>query len=151
MSKTAELTLEIASKMYQGTDESLRDFALKNFPELGMKITDRVKTFEEACKLVGRDPASSFFTSEALRPHEIAQRKIETIVKALNEGWKPNWDDSDEYKYRPWFKMSSSGSGFSYNDYDYDNTNSNVSSHQCYIPEAQTLPTVQKTTLINGR
>jgi len=113
------MTLEIAEKMYKGSDESLRSLALQNFPELGMKITDRVKTFEDACKMVGVDSGSDFFTNSYLRPHELAQRKIETIIRALNEEWEANWDDSSQYKYRPWFKRSSSGSGFSYLGYDF--------------------------------
>lgn len=121
--KTTTLSRELALKMYQGTDEQLKAFALENYPELGMKITDRVKTFQDACIVLGLTPSSDFFTNDWLRPHEAAQRKIETIIEALNEGWKPDWNDSSQYKYRPWFNMSSSGSGFSYDvcgfDYSY--------------------------------
>ena len=30
---------------------------------------------------------------------EIARRKLETIAAALNEGWKPDWNNTDQYKY----------------------------------------------------
>ena len=124
--KTATITLEIATKMYQGTDESLRDFALHHFPDLGKSIMERVKSFEGACIVLGIDPTDTRFTNDALNAHEIARRKVEVIVKALNEGWNPNWDDSNERKYYPWFKMSSSGVGFSYYDFDRDFTLSSV-------------------------
>lgn len=118
MTKTTTLSLELAVKMYQGTDEQLKAFALENYPDLGKEIQERVKTFEDACLIVGISPTSNRFTDPNLFPHEVAMRKIETIVQALNEGWKPNLQNLSEYKYYPWFKRSSSGSGFSFLDGD---------------------------------
>jgi hypothetical protein len=39
--------------------------------------------------------------------------KLMIIFKAINQGWKPDWSKSSEYKYYPWFKVSPSGVGFS--------------------------------------
>ena len=124
--KTTTLSRELALKMYQGTDEQMKAFALENYPELGMKIPVRVNTFQDACAITGNDPNSGFYTE--LRPHENAQRKIETIVQALNEGWKPNLSDLSERKYYPYFERSSSGSGFSCYGYGYDYSVSAVGS-----------------------
>lgn len=44
--------------------------------------------------------------SAGFRPDEIARRKLETITAALNEGWKPDWNNTDEYKYYPWFYIN---------------------------------------------
>ena len=41
--------------------------------------------------------------AQGFRPDEIARRQLETITEALNEGWKPNWADTDECKFYPWF------------------------------------------------
>ena len=128
--KKVRMSLEIAQQMYNSTDEGIKAFALANFPELDAEITDKVKTFEDACRIKGIDPNSEFFTSEVLQAHEKAQRKIETIIEVLNEGWKPNWGNSSEAKYYPWFKRSSSGVGFSYDDYYYDLTGTAVGSRQ---------------------
>ncbi len=108
--KKAKLSHELATKMYHGTDEQLRSFALENFPELGMKVTDRVNSYEDACKELGINPV---VFGQDLSIDEIAYMKLKTIVKAFNEGWTPDWDNSNETKYYPWFKMSSSGVGFS--------------------------------------
>ena len=35
----------------------------------------------------------------------IAFKELQIIAKALNEGWKPNWNDTNEYKYFNWFNM----------------------------------------------
>jgi hypothetical protein len=34
-------------------------------------------------------------------------QKLVIIIKALNEGWKPNWNDRSECKYYPWFDLES--------------------------------------------
>lgn len=129
MNKQTTLSRELALKMYTGTDEQMKAFALENYPEFGMKIQDRVKTFEDACLVVGISPIANRFTDTNLLPHEIAARKVETIVEALNEGWQPNMSDMTEKKYYPWFDRSS-GSGFSYYGYDCDDSGSGVGSRQ---------------------
>ena len=40
------------------------------------------------------------------------------IVEALNEGWKPDWDNYNEAKYYPWFEMSPSSFAFDVSTYD---------------------------------
>lgn len=80
-------------------------------------ITDRVKSFEDACQVLGI--STNVPEVKGLpRKHQkaiIANYKLIIIAEALNEGWKPNWQDSDEYKYYPWFDMSNpAGVGFSY-------------------------------------
>lgn len=80
-------------------------------------ITDRVKSFEDACQVLGI--STNVPEVKGLpRKHQkaiIANYKLIVIAEALNEGWKPNWQDSDEYKYYPWFDMSNpAGVGCSY-------------------------------------
>lgn len=83
-------------------------------------ITDRVKSFEDACQVLGI--STNVPEVKGLpRKHQkaiIANYKLIVIAEALNEGWKPNWQDSDEYKYYPWFDMSNpAGVGYSYTLY----------------------------------
>lgn len=67
-------------------------------------ITSRVKSYADACKVLGIEPMDEdSMKAHGFRKDEIARRKLETITEALNEGWKPNWADTDEYKYYPWF------------------------------------------------
>lgn len=47
-----------------------------------------------------------------MRRHFIALYKMEVITEALNEGWKADWDNSDENKYYPYFIMSPSSFAF---------------------------------------
>jgi hypothetical protein len=55
------------------------------------------------------------------------------IAKAINGDWVPDWTDSSQWKYYPWFEMgSSSGVGFSYHDYVAWRTYSTVGSRLCF-------------------
>ena len=66
------------------------------FPELKpISIIDRVKTYEDALEVLRRD----HFDENNLYPREIARRKLEIIIEALNEGWKPNLSNHQEYKW----------------------------------------------------
>ena len=76
-----------------------------------MKITDRVKTFEDAYKIAGRPQKPDFNVfSVADRSFFENMWKMSIIVKALNEGWEP--------KYYPYFNMSPAGFAFVATSYD---------------------------------
>lgn len=97
-------------------------------------ITDRVKSFEDACQVLGI--STNVPEVKGLpRKHQkaiIANYKLIVIAEALNEGWKPNWQDSDEYKYYPWFDMSNpAGVGYSYTNNAASNTSADFGSRLC--------------------
>lgn len=97
-------------------------------------ITDRVKSFEDACQVLGI--STNVPEVKGLpRKHQkaiIANYKLIVIAEALNEGWKPNWQDSDEYKYYPWFDMSNpAGVGFSFTYATASHTDASFGSRLC--------------------
>lgn len=97
-------------------------------------ITDRVKSFEDACQVLGI--STNVPEVKGLpRKHQkaiIANYKLIVIAEALNEGWKPNWQDSDEYKYYPWFDMSNpAGVGCSHTNDTASNTSASFGSRLC--------------------
>ena len=68
------------------------------------EITDRVKSYADACKVLGIEPMNEQnMKAQGFRPDEVARRKLETITEALNEGWKPDWNNTEQYKYYPYF------------------------------------------------
>ena len=79
---------------------------LRKINDTLVKITDRVKTFEDACEVLGIESDHDSFQEGT--PDEIAYKKLKVIVAALNEGWKPNWDNSSETKWQPYFDMRGS-------------------------------------------
>lgn len=67
-------------------------------------ITKRVKTYADACAVLGIEPMNETVLAKlGFTKDEITYRKLKTIAEALNEGWRPDWANSNEYKYWPWF------------------------------------------------
>lgn len=67
-------------------------------------ICERVKSYADACNVLGiGEMDEKAMKASGFRPDEIARRKLETITEALNEGWRPDWNDTNEYKFYPWF------------------------------------------------
>ena len=71
-------------------------------------ITKRIKTFEDACEALGNEHP---YVQEYLNTvnininitHDlISYLQLRIITEALNEGWKPTFDEG-EYRYYPWF------------------------------------------------
>jgi len=104
------------------------------------KITDRVKTFKDACEVLGIvEPTHAIpgVVQKTLKRDSesiIAYTKLIFIARALNEGWEPEWTDSNQAKYFPWFewKKKTSGFGFSGTSYDGWAANATVGSRLCF-------------------
>lgn len=92
------MTKEISQKMLQSNEESLKDLALLHYPEL-RDITQRIKTVLDAYGELGISRIL-----EGLTPSEQAYRDICVVVKALNGGWYPDFNNKD-WKYYPVFDM----------------------------------------------
>lgn len=78
-------------------------------------ITEKVKTFEDACAILGESHphvvAYNAFENgveAAIDRKEIvdvaAYLKLRIIASALNEGWKPEFTEN-EYRWYPWFYL----------------------------------------------
>lgn len=93
-----------------------------------------IKSFEDACAKENIDPTALPDVSmipEDLRKPIISAYKLMIIFLAINNGWRPDWSKSSQYKYFPWYRVLSSGFGFSGSTYDYVNANANVGSRLC--------------------
>ena len=74
-----------------------------------MENYKQIKTYEDALRVLGRED----FSRENLYPREIARRKLEIIIEALNEGWTINRNTISERKWYPYFQISDAGLGLS--------------------------------------
>lgn len=93
-----------------------------------------IKTFEDACKhirITTKLPDVSALMDDDLRKPVIAVYKLMVVFKAINNGWRPDWSNWNQYKYYPWFAVLSSGFGFSASDFGYGDTITDVSSRLC--------------------
>lgn len=79
----------------------------------------QIKSFEGACKILAKDPLKVLPKVTGFpKAHQkalIAFAKLIIINQALNfvdngnKAWKPNWNDSSEWKYYPWWYMDKPG------------------------------------------
>ena len=85
------------------------------------KITDRIKTFQDACRELSlqEDGFLSLTCNQESMGGALksiaAYSKLIIIAAALNEGWVPDWDNTNQKKWYAWFKM---GSGFGFSGTD---------------------------------
>lgn len=70
----------------------------------------QITSFEKACEVTGDDANSEIYTRGTKA--QIALEKLAVIVKAINGGWTPDFTNSNQYKYFPYFDFSSSSGGF---------------------------------------
>ena len=102
-------------------------------------ITDKVKTFEDACKTLGLDPKQLpviDLLPEKDRKAIIAFYKLTIIARALNEGWEPNWSDWNEWKYYNWFYLDTAGFGYANTSSAATRTSTTVGSRLCFKTSA---------------
>lgn len=102
------------------------------------KITDKVKTFEDACLFAGHSYEKEFCGDAVIgmSDNEIAYRMIKVIAKALNEGVVLDFTNATQYKFYPYFKFGwASGSGLSLVGVAYGVAAAIVAPHLCFKSE----------------
>jgi hypothetical protein len=117
-----------ARSMYKTATAEVKSWLEENFSKefFSVKITDRIKTFEDVMK-----EALLWFTAvqnnqvnaktkiqkmiyDILLNHVrggrvTADDRVRLLIFVLNEGWEPNFRNSNESKYYLWFERKASG------------------------------------------
>lgn len=115
MNNNLTISRENALAAYDNTDANGRELLEHLFgKELFVKkdITERVKTFVDACKVLGSQhpyveqyvATEAAFRGEEKTEDFLSYLKLRIITAALNEGWEPQFTE-DEYRYYPWFEL----------------------------------------------
>lgn len=101
--------------------------------------TTRVKTFAAACKKLGLKTNGPGVTGLPLKHRRaiIAFYKLTIIIQALNDGWVPDYTDTDQYKYYIWTYIKADakrkgGFGFGGTFYGWSDSRSAVGSRLCF-------------------
>lgn len=121
--KTLQISEQKARELYKNGSGELRSILEESFGKdfFSQKITDRVKTYEDACRELSMNPLDeNKLMKLGLTKHDIAYQKLVTIVKSLNEGWVLDVCDNSVYRWYPWFVTNGSPSSFAFGDSDYD-------------------------------
>lgn len=82
-----------------------------------MNTEKKIASYEDACRVLNIQPINeevfNIFPKEDQRSM-LAYHKLTVITRALNNGWKPNWDDQNEWKYYPLFRYVNAGLSYAY-------------------------------------
>jgi len=111
--KTLQIDGDKAKSLYPSSSPEFKAMLEDSFGKdyFLEKITDRVKSYEDACRILKVDIDENLVrvSSELDRDSKSikAYAKLIIIARALNEGWVPDWNNSNQYKYYPYFDMRS--------------------------------------------
>ena len=97
---TIELTQDEIDEMFSASDEAQTKVLDKLFVK-PKNIMDIVIDFKSACKVLNLNPDEIYSESDTLM--DKAFKRLRTIIKALNSGWYPDWDNTNQYKYWNYF------------------------------------------------
>lgn len=108
MEKTIEVKVEDIKRAFDEVDDKVKNCIIALFPQFkkALPVTDRVKTFRDACREVCIDPSMYFIRCDNEPADVIAYMKLRVICKALNEGWEPQFVKG-ERRYFPYFRLYS--------------------------------------------
>lgn len=122
-----KLTLEKAQEAYKKAtnDQKALLIDLYGAQYFLTDVKDLLKGYASACVLLQRDQLTlldySKGRSDKQAKREFARHKISTCIEAINEGWYPDFDNTNQPKYYIW--MYGKKSGFSSSvSYYYDNS-----------------------------
>ncbi|MFN8317187.1 MAG: hypothetical protein U0T32_12140 [Chitinophagales bacterium] len=147
MEQPLKLTLQKAKEMYPSASDAFKTLLEENFGKkaFAKDIIDRLDDFKDVLAYHGITEQKFNDDTFDLEYDEMCYKALKLIVAAYNEGWTPNWKNSNEKKWQPVFDMShSSGFGFSRTDYHYRYAAARVGSRLCFKEERLLLDAVKK-------
>lgn len=104
--------MKVQIEVPEGKRAEWKDGVLTPVDDAPRDITERVKTFGDACKELGDDHDDVVLfrilnnESSYLLPKDVmAYLKLRIIAAALNEGWKPTFEEREE-RWFPWFVIT---------------------------------------------
>lgn len=147
MEQPLKLTLQKAKEMYPGASDAFKTLLEENFGKkaFAKDIIDRIGDFKDVLAYHGITEQEFNDDTFDLDHDEMCYKALKLIVAAYNEGWTPNWKDSNEKKWQPVFNMAHpTGFGFSHSFYFYLYSRTYVGSRLCFKEERLLLDAVKK-------
>ena len=116
--KTLQFSVQKARELYRSGSKELKTVLEESFGKdfFSQDVTERVKTYLDACHELGREPLDEKKLLElGLTEHDIAYQKLAIVTEALNEGQKLNVCNANVKRWYPWFKPNGFPSSFAFN------------------------------------
>ena len=108
---------ETAKAIYNKVPDWMKTILHDEFGEKTFaKDFKSIKTFSDACEAFGitEEEFEKHWSTADLAKDTLAYEKLKVIANAINAGWTPDWSNTNQPKYYPYFAVLPSGSGFSY-------------------------------------
>lgn len=104
-----EINEKDVKEAYDTACDNTKQVMRKLFPFLRGKVTERVKTFDDAVNELGDTHPfvkeyNAVSACSGMSPDLVAYMKLRIVVAALNEGWEPQFSDC-ERRWYPWFLL----------------------------------------------
>ncbi len=136
-----KLTEEMAIRLYPKSEDWFKEILEKEFSRETFLRTDfkNLKTFDDCCRICGTTEVD-FEKKWAEIPVDfqtIAFERLKIINQAINQKWIPDYFKTDQYKWAPWFVVSSSGFDFTLSDFSCDDACTYVGFRLCFESEEQ--------------
>ena len=134
-----EITKEKAKKIYESAPAALQEILTETFGEECFRKTEftDLKTFDDLCHACGttEDEFEEKWKRIPVDSQTVSFQRMKILSDAINQGWKPDHFNTDQYKWFPYFKVSSSGFGFSGSGCSCDGADAGVGSRLCFESE----------------
>jgi hypothetical protein len=110
-SSEIEISNDLIQKGYNEANDKQKKLIEKYFKLENSDILSKIKDFKDILKLSNKTlkdilPYQKPTTENQVKINALA--KIQLIEEVVNEGWKPNWSNSNEYKHYIWFEFKKS-------------------------------------------
>lgn len=120
--KTIELSERKAHELYKTASGEFKVLLEENFDKKVLigNILERITTWQDVCKEAVINFANVCPWTYANTKEKRAQNayaKLQLISKVLNEGWEPDFTDTNQYKWYNWFQKDAHGRGWRPHDY----------------------------------
>lgn len=134
---------ETAKTVYEESPSWFQKVLTETFGKACFKTTDfnDIKTFNDACVACGTTEQAFElkFKDLNLDLDTVFYEKLKMVAKAINQGWVPDWSNSSQRKWYPYFEVAPSGAGFSDSDYLCTFAYAGVGSRLCFESEAKAI------------
>lgn len=86
---------------------------MRDNPNLTIEyLLANIRNYSDVCRVLGITELNIddfYFIPEHKRASIFATHQLTNIVELFNLGWKPNFENHNEYKYLPYFQKQSGG------------------------------------------
>jgi hypothetical protein len=134
-----KLTKEMAVRLYPKSEDWFKEVLEKEFTRETFLGADfgNLKNFDDCCRTcnTNEDEFEKKWQEIPVDFQTIAFERLKIINQAINQKWVPDHFETSQYKWAPWFTVSSSGFDFTSSIYYDDNATTYVGFRLCFESE----------------